>query len=335
MARSKKILYPLAFMVPAAALLVLPAGRYPAAWGDLFGALVDLAAGRPLDPAREQLSFLIFNLRLPRIGAALLVGAALSASGTVYQNMFQNPLVSPGILGVQHGAAFGAAVGIVVFSSWPLTQGLSFAGGVAGVGLSLFFAWLYPKARFLALVVGGLVSGSFFVALTSLMQYVADPQRQLPELIYWLMGTLSRAEPEQLLWSAPLMLAGILYICLNGKAVNALSMGDDEARALGVESGPMKLKLVAAATLVCSLTVVLAGVINWVGLVIPHVMRFISGPDNRVGLAASALGGALFVLMTDTLVRSVWTVELPLGIATALISTPLFAFSLWFDWRRR
>jgi len=297
----------------------------------LLAALADRLAGRPPD----QISFLLFHLRLPRMGAAVLVGAALSVSGTVYQNMFQNPLVSPGILGVQHGAAFGAAVGIVVFSSWPLTQAFSFAGGAAGVGLSLFFAWLYPRARFLALVVGGLVSSSFFVALTSLMQYAADPQRQLPELVYWLMGTLSRADPRQILWAAPLMLAGIFYICLNGKAVNALSMGDDEARALGVESGPMKLKLVAAATLVCSLTVVLAGVVNWVGLVIPHIMRFISGPDNRTGLAASALGGAVFVLLTDTLVRSIWTVELPLGIATSLISMPLFVFSLWYDWRRR
>ncbi|MCL2029759.1 MAG: iron ABC transporter permease [Deltaproteobacteria bacterium] len=335
MARSEKILGLLCLLLAAAALLALPAGRYPAPPGDLARALADYAAGRPLSGAQEQLLFLLFHLRLPRMGAALLVGAALAVSGTVYQNMFQNPLVSPGILGVQSGAAFGAAVGIVVFSSWPLTQGLSFLGGAAGVGLSLFFAWLYPKARFLALIVGGLVSGSFFMALTSLMQYAADPQRQLPELVYWLMGTLSRAEPRQLLWTAPLMLAGILYLCLQGKAVNALSMGDDEARALGVESGRMKLRLISAATLVCSLTVVLAGVINWVGLVIPHVMRFIVGPDNRVGLPASALGGALFVLLTDTLVRSVWTVELPLGVATSLISMPLFAFSLWYDWRRR
>jgi len=325
----------LSFLLLVAVFLALVVGRYPVNLGDVSLLLADLWAGRALSPSQEQLLFLLLQLRLPRIGAAILIGAALSVSGTVYQNIFQNPLVSPGILGVQHGAAFGSAVGIVVFSSWPLTQALSFIGGAAGVGLSLFFWWLYPKARFLALVVGGLVSSSFFTALTSLMQYVADPQRQLPELVYWLLGTLSRSEPKQLLWTAPLILAGILYICFNGKAVNAMSMGDDEARALGVESGRMKLKMVAAATLACSLTVVLAGVINWVGLVIPHIIRLIIGPDNRLGLTASALGGALFVLLTDTLVRSVWTVELPLGIATSLISMPLFALSLWYDWRRR
>jgi iron complex transport system permease protein len=334
-ARSEHIILILSFLLLAALALALTAGRYGAALGELGRALADCLAGRDLSPGQEQLLFLLFHLRLPRMGAAVLVGAALSVSGTVYQNMFQNPLVSPGILGVQHGAAFGAAVGIVVFSSWPLTQGLSFAGGAAGVGVSLFFWGIYPRARFLALVVGGLVSSSFFTALTSLMQYLADPQRQLPELVYWLMGTLSRSEPSQLLWTAPLMAAGILYICFQGKAVNALSMGDDEARALGVESGPMKFKLAAAATLICSLTVVLAGVVNWVGLVIPHVVRLINGPDNRTGLAASALGGALFVLLTDTLIRSIWTVELPLGIATSLISMPIFALSLWFDWKRR
>ncbi len=335
MAHSKKTLLVLSLLVLAAIVFALPMGRYPLALGDLYHSLMEAWAGRPLNEEQSRQLFLFFDLRLPRIGSALVVGACLSASGTVYQNMFQNPLVSPGILGVQHGAAFGAAIGIVFFSSWPLTQALSFAGGALGVGLSLFFAWLYPRARFLALVVGGLVSSSFFVALTSLVQYVADPNRQLPELVYWLMGTLSRAEPRHLAWSAPLMLAGLAYICLNGKAVNALAMGDDEARALGVQSTGMKLRLIGAATLICSLTVVLAGVINWVGLVIPHVMRFISGPDNRVGLTASALGGALFVLLTDTLIRSVWTVELPLGIATSLISMPLFAFSLWYDWKRR
>jgi iron complex transport system permease protein len=335
MAHSKKTLATLSLLLLAAIALVLPLGRYQVGWDEILQAATHWAAGSDLSPREDQLLFLFFQVRLPRIAAALLVGAALSVSGTVYQNMFLNPLVSPGILGVQSGASFGAALGIVVFSSWPMTQGLAFVGGGLGVGLSLFFSWLYPRNRTLALVVGGLVSSSFFMALTSTLKYVADPNRQLPELVYWLMGTLSRSDSSQLLWVGPVMSAGILYLCLHGKALNILSMGDDEARALGIESGRLKLRFVAAATLICSLTVVLAGVINWVGLVIPHVMRFISGPDNRVGLPASALGGALFVLLTDTLVRSVWTVELPLGIATSLISMPIFAFSLWYDWRRR
>ena len=334
MAHFNRHLLILALLLLAATALSLPMGRYPLPFGELLRALGDALAGHALSQGQEQYLFLFFDLRLPRICSALLVGACLAASGTVYQAMFQNPLVSPGILGVQHGAAFGGAVGIVFFSSLPMTQSLSFVGGALGVGLSLFFSLLYPKARFLALLVGGLVSSSFFVALTSLVQYVADPNRQLPELVYWLMGTLSRTEPRHLVWGAPLMLGGLAYICLNGKAVNALAMGDDEALALGVQSMRAKLLLIGAATLICSLTVVMAGVINWVGLVIPHVMRFICGPDNRTGLAASAMGGALFVLLTDTLIRSVWTVELPLGIATSIICMPLFAASLWYDWKK-
>lgn len=335
MARSEKILLWLGVMLIAAVLLSLHMGRYPLHMGALCRALADAWSGNTLSPDQKQMMFLFFNLRLPRIVTALLVGACLAVSGSVYQAMFQNPLVSPGILGVQHGAAFGGAVGILVFSSLAATQVLAFIGGALGVGLALFFSMLYPKARFLALLIGGMVSSSFFVALTSLVQYVADPNRQLPEIVFWLMGSLSRTEPRHLAWGAPLMLCALAFICLNGKVVNALSMGDDEAMALGVNSVRMKMQLIAAATLACSLTVVMAGVINWVGLVIPHVMRFICGPDNRLGLLNSALGGALFILLTDSFIRTIWTVELPLGIATSIILLPLFAFSLWYDWKRR
>ena len=335
MARSEKILLWLGVLLVAAVLLSLHMGRYPLDMSALCRALADAWSGNTLSPDQKQVLFLFFNLRLPRIVTALLVGASLAVSGSVYQAMFQNPLVSPGILGVQHGAAFGGAVGILAFSSMAATQVLAFIGGALGVGLALFFSMLYPKARFLALLIGGMVSSSFFVALTSLVQYVADPNRQLPEIVFWLMGTLSRTEPRHLAWGAPLMLCALAFICLNANVVNALSMGDDEAMALGVNSMRMKMQLIAAATLACSLTVVMAGVINWVGLVIPHVMRFICGPDNRLGLLNSALGGALFILLTDSFIRTIWTVELPLGIATSIILLPLFAFSLWYDWKRR
>ena len=322
------------FLLMATVVLVAPVGRYPVSIVEIAEATGRYLAGREPLADDGQLLFLFFEVRLPRILAAMLLGASLSVSGAVYQNMFLNPLVSPGILGVLAGASFGAAIGIVVFSSWPLTQLFSFLGGLAGVGLSLFFSSIYPKAPILALVVGGLVSTSFFTALTSILKYVADPNRQLPELVYWLMGTLSRSDGGQLIWVAPLMLAGLIYLILNAKTLNALSQGDEEARALGIESAGARLRFIGAATLICSLTVILAGVVHWVGLVIPHVLRFVTGPDNRTLLPSAALGGAIFVLLTDTLVRSVWTAELPLGIVTSLICMPLFAFSLWYDWRR-
>jgi len=332
---NKKAILILLILLVSAIILVLPVGRYPLSVAEVLAALAASWGGEELTARQEQIMFVFFQVRLPRILAALLVGSSLSISGAVYQNMFRNPLVSPGILGVLAGASCGAAVGIVVFSSWPLTQLFSFLGGLAGVGLSLFFSYLYPKAPILALLVGGLVSTSFFMALTSIFKYVADPSRQLPELVYWLMGTLSRSNGEQLLWVSPLMILGLAYLTLNGKTLNAMSQGDDEARALGIESQRVRLQFIGVATLICSLSVILAGVIQWVGLVIPHVLRLLVGPDNRTLLPSVALGGALFLLLTDTLVRSIWTVEFPLGIVTALICMPLFALSLWHDWRRR
>lgn len=331
---NRKVIGVMTVLLLVAVILVLPVGRFPVTVADIAEALFAWLSGQELDPRKEQILFLFFQVRLPRILAAMLVGASLSVSGTVYQNMFLNPLVSPGILGVLAGASCGAAVGIVVFSSWPITQALAFLGGLMGVSLSLFFSSLYPKARILALLVGGMVSGSFFTAITSIFKYMADPSRQLPELVYWLMGTLSRSDAGQLTWISPLMLLGLAYLVLSGKTLNVLSQGDEEAQALGIESGRTRLQFIGVATLICSLAVILAGIINWVGLVIPHVLRLMVGPDNRTLLPATALGGALFVLLTDTLVRSIWTVEFPLGIFTSLICMPLFAFSLWHDWRR-
>ena len=332
---NKKVILILLILLAVAIILVLPVGRYPVSVAEIWRSVSGYLSGRELSQREMDIVHVFLAIRLPRILAALLVGSALSVSGAVYQSMFMNPLVSPGILGVLAGASCGAAVGIVVFSSWPLTQLFSFLGGLAGVGLSLFFSWLYPKAPILALLVGGLVSTSFFMALTSIFKYLADPARQLPELVYWLMGTLSRSSAEQLQWVAPLMLVGLIFLTLSAKTINALSQGDDEARALGIESGRARLLLIGTATMVCSLSVILSGIIQWVGLVIPHVLRLLVGPDNRTLLPATALGGALFLLLTDTLVRSIWTAEFPLGIVTALICMPLFAFSLWHDWRRR
>jgi iron complex transport system permease protein len=333
--RGGRALIALAAALAVGCLLVLPLGRHPAGLGDILGALGGWLSRRPLDPAEETLVYVVLQIRLPRIAAAVLVGAALSVSGAVYQGMFLNHLVSPGILGVLAGASCGSAIGIVVFDSWPATQMLAFLGGLAGVGLSLFLARLYPRSPILALIIGGLLSGSFLTSATSLLKFLADPERQLPQLVYWLMGTLSKARAAEVAAVGPLMLLGIVALCLGGKTVDALSQGDDEARALGVDTRRARLWLIGSATLVCSLSVILAGVIGWIGLVIPHVCRMALGAGNRTLLPAAALFGALFLVLTDTLVRLVWTVEFPLGIFTSLTCLPVFAVIMWRDRLRR
>lgn len=238
------------------------------------------------------------------------------------------PLVSPGILGVLAGASFGAGLGIVLLSSWLATQILAFLFACLAVGLSCFLASFIRQSSLLVLILGGMVSTSFFTALTSLLKFPADPNRQLPELVYWLMGTFSRVETSSLYLISLPMLAGIFFICLHGKLINALSMGDEEAASLGVDVRAVRLRLIIVATLISALSVVLVGIVGWVGLVIPHVLRFLIGSDNRLLVPAAALGGGLYLLATDALARTMFSAELPTGVFTSLISLPLFVFSL-------
>jgi len=283
-------------------------------------------------PGKEQdlalLRNIILDIRLPRIMGTVLVGAALSASGTAYQSMFINPLVSPGLLGVLAGASFGAAFSMIFFHSLVSVKICAFGFGCAAVGLAMLLARFYNGDRLLMLILGGIVSGAFFTALLSVVKYLADPYNQLPAIVFWLMGGLSAVSNEALasLW-VPMLLSLIVLIALS-PYMNALSMGDEEARALGVRVGLVRTTLIVCATLMSALTVVLAGIIGWVGLVVPHITRMMAGPDNRILIPASALTGAIYLLVMDDLSRVLFTVEIPLGILTALCGIPFFALVL-------
>ena len=303
-------------------------GRFAVSPQEIVSTLHTWFTGGELDTLQQQSLGILLNLRLPRVLAALVIGGSLAISGCSYQAMFLNPLVSPGILGVLAGASFGAGLGIVFFSSWLLTQVLAFACACAAVVLSLFFAGIMRKSSLLVLILGGMVSTALFTSLISILKFIADPNRKLPELVYWLMGTFSRIDADTLLYLGLPMLAGILFLSCQGKAVNALSMGEEEALSLGVSVKWTRFVIIGTATCISALTVVLVGVVGWVGLVIPHIMRFLIGPDHRLLLPASAMGGAMFMVITDTLTRNVFSAELPVGVFTSLISLPIFIFSL-------
>lgn len=329
----KRKTLPLLFaLVAVVGLLALFAGRFEAGPEAILNALAAWATGGEAADAGEQAVLtMLLKVRLPRVAAALIIGAGLAVSGTVYQAMFLNPLVSPGILGVLAGASFGAALGIVVFNSWAATQILAFAFAALAVVMSLGLASFMRKSSLLVLILGGMISASFFTSLTALLKFTADQERQLPELTYWLMGTFSRIAGNDILLLGTPMLAGIMYLCLHGKVINAMSMGDEEAMSLGVPVKSMRFRIIAAATLVSALTVVLAGVVGWVGLVIPHILRFLLGPDNRTLIPAAAAGGAVFMVATDLLARTISTAELPIGVFTALVSLPIFVVSLRYS----
>ncbi len=319
----------LTVLLIALVLISLTIGRYPMTIGEIFAALHAKYAGAELTYRQDEILFLIKDIRLPRIIAAILVGAALATSGTVYQGMFVNPLVSPEILGVLAGASFGASLGIVIFSSWILTQTLAFVFACVAVALAVILSLLLPRNTLLVLVLGGMVCSAFFRALTSLMTYIADPTTQLPELTYWLMGTFSHANYNVLLRVGFIILICVVIMCLRGKMLNVMSLGDDEAMALGISVKRKRLEMIGLATLASASTVVIAGTIQWVGLVIPHIIRFLIGPDNRVLLPCAAIGGGLYMLFIDSLVRSVFTAEVPVGIVTSIICMPLFVFALY------
>ncbi|WP_374545288.1 FecCD family ABC transporter permease [Rhodoblastus sp.] len=313
----------------AAALGAMTLGRYPLSLPemlDFFAARLGLAS---LAPERDDLlRNVILEIRAPRVLAAASIGAALSVAGAAFQSVFRNPLASPGLLGALGGACFGAALALLLGLSWLATQGLSFAFGLAAVALGVGIANAFGAASTITLVLGGMISGAFFTALLSAIKYLADPYDQLPAIVYWLMGSLAGVRLSQALVSAPAILLGIAGLLALARPMDALAMGEDEARSLGVPVGVVRYGAIAAATLITALSVSLAGMIGWIGLFAPHFARLLVGPRNAVLLPASALVGAIFLIGADCLARSVGRAEIPIGIVTELLGIPAFLLVL-------
>jgi iron complex transport system permease protein len=272
---------------------------------------------------------IILQIRLPRVLLAILIGASLAVSGAAFQAMFVNPLVSPGILGVLAGAAFGAALGMLISEQWYVVQILAFIFGFVAVGVAVLIGGMVSNSRStIMLVLGGVISGSLFTALLSVIKYVADPYSTLPAIVYWLMGSLTMADLSGvLLVSIPILLsiAGIIAL---SKYFDLLSLGDEEAKALGVNVPLIRFAAILLATLASSLSVVMAGMIGWVGLIIPHIIRMAFGPSHRLLIPLSAVVGAIFLLLADTISRLALSVEIPIGILTSLIGIPVFIIVL-------
>jgi len=324
---------PAALLGACAALVLLvvvafAVGRFPISAADLANILWARLTGAEhgLDPTIETV---VFRIRGPRVAAALLIGAALAAAGAAYQNMFRNPLVSPDILGVSAGAAVGAVLGIFLSLNVIMIQSLAFAFGLCAVGLVYVTAnAVRGHDPLLVLVLAGVVVGSLLGACVALMKYLADPYNQLPAITFWLLGSLASASPADVWSSLPLMLLGLIPMWLLRWRINLLALDDEEARALGVETGRIRLVVIAAATLMTSAAVAISGVIGWIGLVIPHFARLLVGPDFSRLLPTSILLGAGFLLGVDTLARTVARIEIPLGVLTAFVGTPLFLWQL-------
>ncbi|MCL1861340.1 MAG: iron ABC transporter permease [Proteobacteria bacterium] len=304
-------------------------GKYPISIVDLLRSIFARLTGADAE-LPEAIEIVIWNIRLPRIVAGMLIGAALAAAGAAYQNMFRNPLVSPDILGVSAGAGFGATIGI--FFGLPLTviQVLAFVCGLAAVGVVYGVSGLVRRHDpVLVLVLAGIAVGTLLNAGVSLLKILSDPHsQQLSNIVFWLLGSLNGVNSRDLASAVPLVLIGLVPMILLRWRVNLLSLPDEEAAALGIEVARLRMVLIIAATLVTATVVSIAGIVGWVGLVVPHAARFLVGPNFSRLLPASLLLGAGFVVGTDILARTLVVIELPLGIVTAMVGAPFFLYLL-------
>jgi len=312
----------------AGLLLAFTVGRYPVGLGDLLHVLAAKLTGRAPDvPAAVE--NVIWQVRGPRVISAALVGAALAVAGTAFQGLFRNPLVSPDILGASSGAALGAVLGIYFALGAFAIQAFAFVGGLVAVAaVYMIGSAVRSRDPILVLVLTGVVIGALLGSGVGLVKYLADPYNQLPAMTFWLLGSLAATSVADLVpLFGPVAVGTLILLALRWR-MNVMSLPDEEARALGLPTGPLRVAIVAVATLVTSASVATAGIIGWVGLVVPHIARTLVGPDFARLIPAAALLGGGFLLVIDTLARTMAAIEIPLGILTALVGTPFFIWLL-------
>ena len=274
----------------------------------------------------SKVETVLFQVRLPRVVMAALIGAGLSCAGAAYQGIFQNPMVSPDVLGASSGAGFGAALGLFFSFSYHGVSACAFGFGLAAVAFVCLISSRVKYNQTLGLVLAGMMISSLFTAAVSFLKLVADPDNTLPVITYWLMGSLASIRPSDVAFSAPWIVVGIIPIlCLRWK-INVLTLGEEEARCIGVNTGRVRLTVVLCATLITAASVSVSGLIGWVGLVIPHFSRMLVGSDYRKMLPVSLLLGGSFLMIVDNFARLLATSEIPIGILTAFVGAPFFLY---------
>lgn len=300
-------------------------GRYPVSAQDIGALVVAVFTGQEVNPTHFSV---IVHVRLPRIILGALVGGSLAVSGAAFQGLFRNPLVSSGMLGVSSGAGFGAALALILCDRYVFVYPFAFGFGLVAVLLCFFIGRLTASSQAITLVLGGVIVGSIFSALTSLLKYLADPYDELPAIVFWLMGSLSRAEYDQIFTAGVPMALGSMGLMVIRWRLNVLAMGDKEAHSLGLNVNAHRIFIIACATLATAGAVCVSGVIGWVGLVVPHMGRMLIGNDNKALIPVAFFMGAAFLILVDDISRLISTSEMPLGILTSLLGGPFFIYLL-------
>lgn len=274
----------------------------------------------------KQVENVIFQVRFPRVLMAALVGAGLSAAGAAYQGIFQNPMVSPDVLGASQGAGFGAALGLLLVFPY---QGVTISAFLFGVLAVVLVSVISSRVKYnptLGLVLSGMMIGSLFSSAVSFLKLVADPNNTLPVITYWLMGSFASTRMKDVLFAAPFIIIGTIPLLLLRWKINVLTLGEEEARSVGINTKRVRLVVIVGATLITAASVSVSGMIGWIGLVIPHFARMLIGNDYRKLIPATLLLGGSFMLLVDNMARMITTSEIPIGILTAFVGAPFFLY---------
>lgn len=284
---------------------------------------------------RDGAESVVFQIRLPRVAAAALIGAALAVAGVSYQGMFRNPMVSPDILGASTGAGFGAALAILLGAGYFGISMSAFVFGLLAVAAAYLVSCMSRTNQTIALILSGMMVSSLFSAGTSYLKLVADTQQQLPAITYWLMGSLSSIKPRDVLFLVIPVTIGLVPLWILSWRMNLLTLGEEEARSMGVNTRLLRFTVILCATLLTASSVAVSGMIGWVGLVIPHFCRMLFGYDYRRLIPAAALFGASFLIIVDDIARLATAGEIPLGILTAFVGAPIFLYLILTGGARR
>lgn len=302
-------------------ILCMCFGRMKLPVSDVIGSICSIFTGE-ID--NLQTYSVVVNLRLPRILMAIIVGAGLTCAGDTFQSLFSNPLATPDILGVTSGTCVGAILAIILSCSILETQLIALVFGLVSVFFTLKIAGKNNSGSMVYLVLAGVIASSLFNAIGSLLKYTADPQDKLPEITYWLMGSFTSATYKKLIVGSPLILIGIAIIFLLRWRLNILSLSEDEAKSSGIDIKKTRMLFILASTVITASCVSMCGQVGWIGLLIPHCARMLVGSNNRYVIPVSISLGACFMILIDTLSRTISVIELPLSILTAIIGAPVF-----------
>lgn len=326
MKRKKKIVLATAFIVLiAVAIVSVGIGRYFISYPEVIDMIYLKIMHKSLLKYPLNMQTVVFKLRIPRVIADIVVGASLAVAGTVYQAIFRNKLVSSDILGVSNGASVGAALAMILGATTFQTQGLAFVFGVVTVFFSLLLSSAFKTKSSISLALSGMIISGFMSSTLSFIKYVADVDEKLPEIVFWLMGSMAKVtmiDVRKVL--VPAIVSFVTLVFLSWK-INIISMGENEAKMLGVNVSQVKMVCIACSTILTVCSVCICGVIGWFGLMVPHICRMLIGDDNRYLIPCSALIGSILLVVLDTISRTAFVSEIPLGILTGITGTIIFA----------